>query len=204
MHATVHRARRRQRSFAKLLCELLALVGAGGNSLPPGAAGHAEFEAEVEARFYPVRDALSASHRSGKPLMILQTLKGCGACMALKRSVNTGMRVRGLLHSFVAVHVSSSELHSEPVARLLGGLSVAPYYPAAYFLVPGGGLELAIVAKNGHDPKYARSFASDEELGSAMAMALKLAGERQDRRELHALRLEASTDDEFGAPREEL
>jgi hypothetical protein len=131
-----------------------------------------QFAADVEALFVPAAQAAAQSRNRQSPIIIIQTLKGCGACMALKHSVNHGGKVRGLLEQFVAVHATPIEMSSQPVNELLRNVTKAGYYPAAYFLTPGGRDELRVPALNA-DPRFARSFSSDNDLAQAMTAALE-------------------------------
>lgn len=149
-----------------LLCSIVAAPASSS------AIGDAEFEI---FEFSSAANAAAQSRSTRKPIMLIQTLKGCGACMMLKQSVNRGHFVRSLFDQFVAVHVTATEMHSQAVNELLGNVSRAAYYPAAYFFSPGDHVELDVPALNA-DPRYARSFTSDGELSQAMRAALLRVG----------------------------
>merc|ERR1712039_456486 len=89
----------------------------------------------------------------GKPLMVILTRPGCGACQNLKQSVNFGSKVKERLSKFVVVHGEGNE-----------GLEAwatkgETYFPQTYFFPPGENKPLPIQSQN----DKAKYFLHDDE-----------------------------------------
>jgi hypothetical protein len=76
--------------------------------------GHAKpaenFDEEVSKHFTKSNKPSYAKRRAkkqNKPLLVLLTRNGCGACQNLKQSVNRGTEVKKLLEKFVVVHAEN-------------------------------------------------------------------------------------------------
>jgi thioredoxin-related protein len=82
--------------------------------------------------------ALRRAAKHGKPLMVLLTKQGCGACQNLRQAVNRGTEMRGLLSDFVVCH-AEGKFAAEWFEKGQEG-----YVPQTLFFAPGESKPLPI------------------------------------------------------------
>jgi len=99
---------------------------------------------------------------ANRPFMVLLSTSWCEACKDLIHSINAGKLTKDLLKDFVVMHAHGKEglANWQPEGE--------DYVPQALFFDPDGTL---LSVKSKYD-KFKHFFSNDEELGSAMAMAL--------------------------------
>lgn len=93
--------------------------------------------------------AMRAAAKLGKPLIVLLTKRGCGACQNLKQSVNHGSELNDLLANddFVVVHAQNAAA-KEWEADGHG------YAPQTYFYAPGEEVPLPILGTSESSPHF--------------------------------------------------
>ena len=158
----------------RLLVLLLASLSAAR-----AAWGHGKvtehFDEEISAHFVKSTKVSYAKRRAikqGKPLLVLLTKRGCGACQNLKQSVNNGADVRSLLGDFVVVHAENAAM-AEWQAPGQG------YAPQTYFYAPGEDTPLPIQGTSEGSPHF---FHDEATLVWGMRKALEVvaSGERSN------------------------
>ena len=123
---------------ALILCLLLALGLAQDFDIPFGDA-------------VSVADVKAAIAEAGKPGVVFVTQPWCGACKALKRSVNADGEMKALLRDFVVAHASGDDGTQWQAPGKSDG-----YIPRVYFLNADGS-NADVTAPN---PKYEYFFPS--------------------------------------------
>lgn len=158
---------------------LMLLVVASHFSCVGAAWGHAKvtetFDEEVSANFVTSTKISYAKRRAvklGRPLLVLLTKRGCGACQNLKQSVNHGKEARALLGDFVVVHAENAAM-AEWQAPGQG------YAPQTYFYAPGEDAPLPIQGTSEGSPHF---FHDEPTLvwGMRKALAVVASGERSN------------------------
>lgn len=93
--------------------------------------------------------AMRVAAKRGKPLIVLLTKRGCGACQNLKQSVNHGSELKELLASdnFVVVH-------AENAAAKEWEADGHGYAPQTYFYAPGEEVPLPILGTSETSPHF--------------------------------------------------
>jgi thioredoxin-related protein len=124
------------------------------------------WHADVEAKFVKHTEAKAKAAEAGKPLLVFVTEEWCGACNNLKKQINGGSEVKGLLDSFVVTHVSGDDAS----AWKEDGHG---YVPQNYFFGADGS-DLGI---KGPNDQYAHFFGSEDALAASMNKALATNGE---------------------------
>ena len=116
--------------------------------------GHAKvaehFSTAIQKHFVKssrVSYAKRRARKQGKPLLVLLTRSGCGACQNLKQSVNNGREFSGLLDKFVVVHARDKE--QAQWQRPGHG-----YAPQTYFYAPGEDEPLPILGSSDKSPHF--------------------------------------------------
>ena len=109
-----------------------------------------EFEIPFD-KAVSVEAVKAAIARDGKPGVVFVTQPWCGACKALKKSVNVNTEVQNMLDDFVVAHASGNDGSQWQAPGQSDG-----YIPRVYFLNKDGSYA-DVTAPN---PKYAYFFPS--------------------------------------------
>jgi thiol-disulfide isomerase/thioredoxin len=146
-----------------LLCALTLALFARTTLAAGGGGGNVDFDDDVASHFVTdvSRDAVFADSGSNKPIMVLVTQPWCGACKGLKRGVNAGTEVKGLLEKFTVVHAVGDDGQQWQE-------SGHGYVPQTYFFAPDG----TTLSVEGPNPKYAHFFPNESTLVTGMKSAL--------------------------------
>jgi hypothetical protein len=108
------------------------------------------FDEEVSKHFIKSNKPSYAKRRAkkhDKPLMVLLTRSGCGACQNLKQSVNHGTGVKQFLEKFVVVHAENNHCAQWQ-------LEGHGYAPQTMFFPPGEDNPLPINGNNDNSPHF--------------------------------------------------
>jgi thioredoxin-related protein len=130
---------------------------------------HEHFDDVVKAHFLgsqKVSYAKRKAKKEGKPLMVVITRQGCGACNMLKESVNSGSKVKERLGKFVVVNAEGVE-GIEAWAMQGHG-----YSPQTYFYAPGQDAPLHIRSQLSTQNNLPFYLHDDANLAWAMDAAL--------------------------------
>jgi hypothetical protein len=152
----LHRQRNgggRWRTAASLTFLALLLVQLGGTSAAFGQNKPAEhFDSGVSKHFLPSSKksyAMRKATKAEKPLLVILTRQGCGACQNLKQSVNFGGEFAALLAKgdFLVVHAENQQAAEwqEPGQG---------YAPQTYFFAPGEDKPLPILGTSEGSPHF--------------------------------------------------
>ena len=93
--------------------------------------------------------AMRRARKKHKPLMVILTRAGCGACQNLKQSVNHGTALRKRLSEGGIIVV-----HAEGVAADEWKIAGHPYVPQTHFYAPGEDRPLPIHGRKDNQPFY--------------------------------------------------
>ena len=110
--------------------------------------------------------ALRKSKKLNKPIIVLLTKKGCGACQNLKQSVNMDSAKLGLdtlLSNFVVVHAEGAEMEQWQGQG-------EGYAPQTYFFAPGEDQPLPVLGTSKTSPHF---FHDADTLKWGMETAIK-------------------------------
>ena len=167
-----------------VICALLSQLGecAFGQAAPAE-----DFDAEISGHFLKSAKPSYAKRRAkkaNKPLLVLLTKRGCGACQNLKQALNNGGKpgpggapgsattAKSLLAGFVVVHAKDAEMAAWQAPG-------QHYAPQAYFYAPGEEQPLPIEGSSTKSPRF---FHDEATLVWGMQKALEVVktGERSN------------------------
>jgi hypothetical protein len=129
---------------------LLAVLLVGSDAAFGQAKVTEKFDEEVSKHFTKSTKPSYAKRRAkklGKPLIVLLTRNGCGACQNLKQSVNYGSEVKKLLDKFVVVHAENKHCAQWQ-------LEGHGYAPQTLFFAPGEDDPLPIHGNSDNSPYF--------------------------------------------------
>lgn len=131
---------------------------------------------DASSRQSPIlfRYAKRVAAKKGRPLMVLLTKKGCGACQNLKQSVNRGAELAPLLSQLVVVHAEND-------AATEWQQPGNAYAPQTYFFAPGEDEPLPILGTSETSPHF---FHDETTLvwGAKKAIEVVATGERMNKK----------------------
>ena len=160
-----------------LLVTLLLHLSSPSSAAFGSASVTEHFDAELSSSFLPSSKrsyAMRMAANSAKPLLVLLTRRGCGACQNLKQSVNMGADLKGLLSggAFVVVHAEGAAAE-QWMAQGQG------YMPQTYFYAPGEEVPLPILGSSESSPHF---FHDEATLlwGARKALEVVASGERHN------------------------
>lgn len=159
-----------------LVLLLLAVVPRAAEAAFGAAPVTEKFDGVVSASFLQSSKksyVLRTAGKKGKPLLVLLTKSGCGACQNLKQSVNMGTELKGLLKGgFTVVHAENAKAEE----WMLPGQG---YMPQTYFYAPGEKTPLPILGTSETSPHF---FHDEATLvwGARKALEVVESGERHN------------------------